>query len=446
MTELADAGVTTPAVAPDTPDLRSIDRFARAWSVFVLSMVALLAAIDRQSFAVLLVPIQKDLHVSDAAMGALTGSAFAIIYALIALPLARLADRSNRRNLLAVAVAIWSAATAFCGLSGSYVQLLVARLAVGSAESVQLPAGLSMIGDLYPPQRRGAAISFTIIGSALGFALGAALAGALNDHFNWHATMMIVGLPGLLLAGLMYLTVREPIRGEQDGQAHSAPTRESLAECLRRCARIRTIYPFGLAWISLQMCFMGWLTWMPAFLMRVHHLSSTKMGAVFGAIIACATFASLMAGPLSDALAKRGARWRLYYCVAAAAISIPLLAASTLVTTLGETIACLVAYTLLSGGITAVGTATYVSFSPPTMRGFLAAIMNLSSVLLGAGTAPFIFGAVNDVLKSSYGDQSLRYTLLLSPLMLAVAGVFFAVASRTLDHDVAAAGLPAQDQ
>ncbi|HEY2659774.1 MAG TPA: MFS transporter [Caulobacteraceae bacterium] len=437
---MAASTVTTVGSGP-----AQLGRAARTWSVFTLSLVALLAAIDRQSFAVLLVPIQKDLHVSDAAMGALTGSAFAIVYAVIALPLARLADRTNRRNLLALAVAIWSAATAACGLSSSFVQLLMARIAVGSAESVQLPASLSLIGDMFPAQRRGTAISFMIIGSALGFALGAALAGALNDHFNWHATMMIVGLPGLVLAAVMFLTVREPPRGLQDGLGVDAHHHETFITCIRRCMRIRTLYPFAIAWISLQMCFLGWLTWMPAFLMRVHHLSSTKMGAIFGAIIACATFASLLGGPLSDFLAKRGARWRLYYCCCAAALSVPVLAASTLVPTLGQCIACLVAYTLLSGGITAVGTAIYVSFAPPTMRGFLSAIMNLSSVLLGSGIAPFVFGAVNDVLKLSYGDQSLRYTLLLAPVMLAIAGVFFALSSRTVDQDVAAAGRPVID-
>jgi MFS family permease len=173
--------------------------------------------------------------------------------------------------------------------------------------------------------------------------------------------------------------------------------------------------------------------------MRVHHLSATRMGAVFGAIIACSTFATLSAGPLSDFLAKRGTRWRLYYCCVAAVLSTPILALSTLTSTLGGAIGCLVLYTLISGGITTAGTAVYVSIAPPTMRGFMTALMGLAATLLGAGSAPALYGAVNDVLKRTYGAEALRYTLLLSPAALALAAVFFLIASRTVDADVEAA-------
>jgi MFS family permease len=322
--------------------------------------------------------------------------------------------------------------------------LLIARLVVGSAESAQSPATMSLIGDLAPPQKRGTAIMVTVLGSAIGFAAGSALAGALSDRYSWHVALMVVGGPGLLVAALLYLTVREPPRGAQEGAGQVIVARENIWECLRRCARIRTLYPFAAGWICMQISFAGWLTWVPAFLMRVHHLSATKMGAVFGSIIACSILGVALSGPLSDFVAKRGARWRLYYCSLAAVISTPILAASTLVPTLGESTVLLIAYTLFSGGITTVGTAVYVSIAPPTMRGFMTAVMGLAAALLGAGSAPVLYGAVNDMLKKTLGDESLRYTLLLSPLAMGLAAIFFLMASRTADQDVAAAGQTAE--
>jgi predicted MFS family arabinose efflux permease len=432
--EMADAA-WAPSVTADAASRSS--RAARpVWSVAVLSAVALLAGVDQEAFAVLLTPIQKSIHVSDAAMGILTGSALAIVYAVIGLPLSRLVDNGDRRRLLAIAVAVWSVGTAFCGLARGFTQLLLARLLVNSSSAVQLPASLSIVGDLITPRRRGAAISALTVGSALGIAGGSALAGALNDLLSWRAALMIVGAPGLVLAAVLMLTVREPSREAVRG---GSIAKLSLAACTRRCLRIRTIYPFALGWVCLHFCFMGWLTWMPAFLMRVHHLSSTKMGVVFGAVIACATIASILAGPLTDFLARRAPRWRLYYCCAAIALSVPVSVASMLAAGLPQTIACLVAYTLLSGGVSSVTTTAYVSFSPVSMRGFVAAAMNLVSVFFGAGAAPVVFGMVNDVLQRSFGDQSLRYTMLLSPAMLLLAGVFFGFSSRTFDADVARA-------
>jgi len=439
MTELIGAPSAPPEVSDWAIQARSgTSRGSGAWGAFILALVALLAAVDRQTFSVLLVPIQKQIHVNDAAMGALTGAAFAIVYAVVALPLARLADRTNRRTLLAIAVAVWSAATMVCGLAGNFLQLLLTRVAVGSAESVQAPASMSMIADMFSARRRGTAIGVMTVGSALGFAGGSALAGFLNDRFNWHIALMAVGAPGLILGLVLLFTVREPVRGAHDGLSAAPTAQESLLQCVRRCMRIRTLYPFTIGWVCLQFCYSGWLTWVPAFLMRVDHLSASKMGAVFGSIIACAIAAALVAGPLSDWLAKRGARWRLYYCCGAMVLSIPLLMASTLVGSLGSTIGLLVAYTVVSGGITTVAAATYLSFAPPTMRGFMTAAMGLFAAILGAGAAPALFGAVNDVLKIHYGDQSLRYTLLLAPLAMTVAFVMFLIASRTLDDDVKA--------
>jgi MFS family permease len=387
---------------------------------------------------VLLGPIQKELHVGDAAMGVLSGSASAMIYAVVALPLARLADRTNRRNLLSLAVAVWSAATAICGVVGGYFQLLFARALVGSAESVQMPATVSLIGDMFPAVRRGAAIAAIIIGSALGFAAGSAIAGALSDTYGWRVAVMGVGGRGLVIAAILFFTVKEPKRGEQDGLARTQVAKRSLAQSLLRAARIRTLYPFALGWILLQGSYSAYLVWMPSFFTRVFHISATKMGALFGLTIACSTLAAFVAGPLSDILARRGARWRLYYCCLVIALGAPCIAGAALAPTLAVSFGWLLAYNFVGGGLSTVATVSYVSFSPPTMRAFISALMNLLAAVLGAGLAPPLYGLLNDHLKPTYGDQSLRYTMLLSPALMAVVGLLFLLSSRTFDRDVAA--------
>jgi len=414
--------------APTTPR-------SGAWTVLLLSLAALFASFDQQAFAVLLVPIQEDLKVSDAAMGVLTGTSFAVVYALLALPLARLADRTNRRNLLGAAVAVWSVATALCGVAVGYLQLLLARFAVAAGEAANAPTSMSLLGDLFGPGRRGTAIGFTVVGSALGVSLGAASAGYLSDRYGWRVALLAIGAPGLILSALIFLTLSEPRRGAMDAGTDdiAAP---SLLEALRRCGRIRTVYPLALGLTLLQMCFHGWLIWVPPFLMRVHHLQATQMGALFGVIVAGGAVGNLVAGRLSDHLSRRGARWRLYLCCAIVAVSLPLLTASSLIPDLGATVACLVAYTLMSGGLVTACAVTYVSIAPPSLRAVMTALMRALPMIVG-GLSPVLFGLVSDQLKPLFGDQSLRYALLLSPLMLALAGVSFFVASRTIERDTA---------
>jgi predicted MFS family arabinose efflux permease len=312
-TETVETGPSARARAAPT-EVQSFSRGRRAWIAIVLAMVACLAAVDRNILSVLLVPIQKDLGVGDAAMGALTGTAFALVYASAALPLAWVADRTNRRNFIAIAVAFWSAMTALCGLAGSYVQLLLARFGVAAGEAAHGPAGMSMIADVFPEAKRGAAISVLTVGSAIGFSAGAYIAGVASDHLGWQGAMMVVGLPGLLVALLVWLTLPEPKRGAQDGATgpHKPP---SILGGLQRLAGVRSFVPLIVGMIFLNIAFMGWLHWLPAFFMRVHHMSASNMSAVFGVIVGVGgVLSNVVAGVVSDRLSRRGARWRMYYC------------------------------------------------------------------------------------------------------------------------------------
>jgi predicted MFS family arabinose efflux permease len=371
-------------------------------------------------------------------MGALGGVAFSLVYATVALPLARLADRINRRNLLAVAVAFWSTMTALCGFASSFVHLLLARIGVAAGEAAQQPSTMSMIADFFPSEKRGAAISVVTIGSAAGFALGAAVAGLLNDHFGWHIAMMAVGFPGLLLAVVIFLTVPEPKRGRYD---KARPVEAStMLQDYKRLLKIRTMPALLFGMIFLNVAFMGFLLWLTAFLMRTHDMSTGQAGSLFGLIVGVgAIIANVFAGVASDRLQRRGARYRMYFCIWMIAIGTPVLVAGLLVHQTSIAVALLMAYTLASGGLTTVTSAAILSIAPSNLRASATAFIGLAVAVFGGGAGPLIVGMLNDLLKQSYGDEAIRFTLLSMPIGLVLAAVGFWWASRTIDRDAALA-------
>ncbi|WP_342238486.1 MFS transporter [Inquilinus sp. OTU3971] len=413
----------------------------RYWTLAILALVAFLAMVDRQAFSVLLVPMQRDLGVSDGKMGFLSGSAFALAQAIFTLPLAWLADRTSRRDLLVVAVIVWSLATAVGGLAGGFATLLLARLVVGAAEAAQTPATVSLVADLFERNQRGAAFMACSVGAALGVSFGAYVGGALSERQGWQGALQTVGLPGLLVAAILRMTVTEPPRPARVERSELGDLRAAASQ-LKQSLAIPTLPPFLAGYVALQAASMGWYIWFPAFLMRVHGLSAAQMGAVFGTVVLCGMLAAMWGGPVSDLLAKRGARWRLYFIVAIIGLSIPFLCLSFLAPSLILAQICAMGFTLFLGAHHPVAMATYASLSPPASRAFVSGLVFVSGALLGAAAAPLLFGVVNDLLAPSLGARGLRYTLLLAPALLAVAAVFYAIASRTADGDTLAAERP----
>lgn len=411
----------------------------RYWTVGVLAVVAFLATVDRQAFAVLLVPIQKELQVSDGAMGFLMGSAFAVAQAIFSLPLGRLVDHANRRNLLAIALAVWSLATALSGVASTFMALLMARLVVGAAEAAQTPVTASLVGDLFSRNQRGTAFMFCSVGMALGVAFGSYAGGALSDLYGWNLALLVVGVPGLIVAVIIYLTVPEPPRNGLGSTTPAAGQKSTVLQLLRQSLAIPTLPPFIVALAALQGAVMGWFVWFPVFLMRVHGLSAAEMGSIFGTIVLCGVLSAMWGGPVSDLLARRGARWRIYFIFAVTTLSIPLIFASSLVPSLMAAQLCAMGFTLIAGGQHPVAMATYASLSPPGMRGSVSALVYLMVTLIGGAVAPFVFGLANDALSARYGDESVRFTLLLAPVLLVIAAIFFWIARRSVEKDTAVA-------
>jgi len=406
-----------------------------AWITFVMASVAFLAAVDRNVLNILLDPIKTSLGATDTEMGFLTGLAFTLVLVTVGIPVARLADRTNRRNLLAIAVAFWSVMTAVSGLAGSYIQLLLARFGVAAGESAHQPTSLSMVGDFFPAAKRGARIGFIVVGSTAGYAVGSIAAGVLNDMYDWHVAMLGVGAPGLLVAALIYLTISEPKRGAQDGGIDRTPV--SMSGALRRMGRIRSWPALLAGLVFLNVGFTGFLAWNTTLFTRVHHMSTAQASVVSAVFFGLGpVIANASAGFLSDRLARRGARWRMYLASAMAALSAPFLAIGILSPDTAYAIAFMGLYTILSGGLTTVYQAASLSITPPNIR---ATVFSINYFVVGimGGLGAVIVGRLNDTVFKAEGKEALHHSMLVLPAGMALCALMFLIASRQMDHDVA---------
>src|SRR5690606_27209813 len=264
------------------------------------------------------------------------------------------------------------------------------------------------------------------------------VAGVVNDHYGWQVAFMTLAAPGLLVALLLMLTVREPARVEHAAGASAEAM--SLRQSMKYLASVRSLRGLLLGQIFLGVAFQGYLIWLPAFLMRVHGMSTSEMSLWYGTAIGVgAIFSNVIAGYLSDLLSSRGLRYRLYLMGAMMLVSAPVVIGAVFANDRPVVITMMILYSFCAGGVTAVGLATGVEVVRPRIRGFTNAALNFCVLVLGGGLGPILLGAINDQMKLTYGDLALRYTLLVVPTFLALAAIGFFWASRSADRDAAAA-------
>ncbi len=425
--------------APAQPEIAPTKRF---YIMVLMAAVTALAMTDRNILSILLVPIKQELKVSDTAMGLLTGTAFAVVYATTAIPLARVADVGNRRTLLVVCLAVWSGATALSGFATSYLQLLVARIGVAGGEAPANPAITSMIADLYPPERRATALGAILIGLGLGVMFGSVCGGLLAQELGWRAAFFAVGVPGILLAILIWLTVPEPLRGGTNG-LHEDPDSRSIWLALRYMMTVPSFLHILSAKTFMQISSQASLIWAPAFLIRVHGLSLAETGLYYGVAIALATFfAAVIGGPISDRLARKGPAGHLRFCIVSMVLSGPTAVGLALAPSAAWAVAFIFLYGFVSALNNTASMAGALAVVRPQMRGVMTAVVNFVYSLLGAGLGGLIVGLLNDVLEPRYGDQAIRYSLLIMPVASTIAAVSYYLGSRTLDRDAKRAESP----
>ena len=421
------------------PDTAPISRAHARYTLAVLAAVYGFNMLDRQILGILFEPIKAEFEASDTAMGLLTGLVFALFYTTAGIPLARLSDGGVRRSVLAGGLAVWSAMTALCGAAQSFFQLALARIGVGIGEATASPASISMIADLYPPERRSTALSIYTFGSGVGVMIALPLGGWLNELYGWRVAFFAVGLPGLLMALVVRLTVREPTRGASDGRVVSAAPPPG-AETLRARWGIRS-YRHLLVGAGLQNGTLFALYFFTAaFLERVHGMSTgeagTWLGVIYGGIGALGTLAG---GVLADRLQKRDVRWNLWISALGNGVAIPFLLGFLFLPDSTPALLLLGVFAFPSIVMYAPVYALTQTLAHPRIRAMSAALFMFVLNVLGMGVGPTLVGFLSDSLQGPFGDESLRYALLAGAGLSAWSVIHLTLGARTLAADIRAA-------
>lgn len=318
--------ITTPIpeqVATEIPPAAP-ERSSYQWYVVIICMVAyILSFVDRQILSLMIEPIKADLMLSDTQFSLLQGLAFSLFYAFMGVPIAALADKKSRVKIISVGIAFWSLATAACGLSKNFIQMFLARLSVGAGEAALSPAFYSIVADLFPKHKLGRALGVyaigAFIGSGLAFLIGGYVIGLLKDVSfvtlpvigeikTWQLTFMIVGSPGVLLALLMILTVREPERKGLKMDANGVAVKASFKNSIGFIkTHKKTFFCHFIGFSFYTMMLYSLLGWAPAYYMRHFGLDASQTGYILGSIILVAnTSGALFCGWLIDFFSKRG--------------------------------------------------------------------------------------------------------------------------------------------
>ena len=428
------------AGAPDDSAFR-VSRGYLNYVVAFLWVVMLLRFVDLQIVAVLLESIRREFEVSDTLLGLMTGSAFAIFYGTLGVPIAWLADRYNRRNIIVASVGLWSAMTALCGLAGSFTSLFIARMGVGVGEAGGQPPAYSLVSDYVPPEKRSSV--FAILNSSVPFGVfcGFIIGGWVNQHYGWRAAFMVVGLPGVLIALLIWLTVREPPRGLSENRTDVAPV--PLGESLGYLWRTRSYRHLVLATTIFTLGAIGSGIWIPSFFVRVHGMASAEV-AVWLAFIygGGGVLGAMLGGYLADRLVARNndKRWYTWLSAIAAAAILPF---SFFVYLWPDPVTALLVHigtTILMHSWMGPAYGTVQSVAGLPRRAMAAAVNGFAVNLLALGLGPLIVGAASDYFNARFGENSLRYSILAVVVVCySWAALHFFLASRTLRQDLAAA-------
>ncbi|MEE4144429.1 MAG: MFS transporter [Halieaceae bacterium] len=415
--------------------------FSPAYKRFALAMLTAVYAlnfIDRQILVILQEPIKADMGLSDAQLGLLSGFAFAVIYVTAGIPIAYWADRGNRRNIISLAVAVWSGMTAISGLAQNYGQLLLARVGVGLGEAGGSPPAHSMISDYYPPAQRATALSIYSSGIYMGVLLGFLFGGVIAEAFGWRTAFMVVGLPGVLFAVVLRFTLREPPRGrwENPAIAHAPQPRLRQTMALLRDRPSFWYVAMGSAFASYVAYGNG--NFLPSFLIRTHGMSIAEVGTVLALVSGVSgALGTFLGGYLSDRYGTRDMRWYLWIPMLGIALAyfpyLNMLLTDNIRSGLALVFFALILNSFYLGPCIALSHALV----EPGMRAMTSAILLFVLNMIGLGLGPLLTGMVSDMLAPAYGDQALRYSMLVTTQMYLLALLMFALAAKHLPADLA---------
>ena len=411
-------------------------------TLWVLLVVYVFNFIDRQIVNILAEPIARDLNLSDTQIGLMTGIAFALLYTVLGLPIARYSDRpsTNRIGLIAVSLTVWSAMTALCGLAQNFYQLLLARVGVGVGEAGCTPAAHSLIADIVPKERRASALAFYALGIPIGTLLGMLIGGQLADRLGWREAFMVVGLPGIVLAVILMLVLRDPRRGAAmiAARATAAPPRVlSNREALTAILGSRAFVLLLAAGTAASFLGYGKTTWTTIFFQRTHGMSPGEVGFWFGLLGGAAGIAgTVLGGWLADRYGRKNRRHVLTAPAIGMALAAPLAFAAYLVTDWRVALALLMLPTLLNSLYYGPCYSSVQGLVTLEARAMATAILLFCQNLIGLGLGPLFFGMLSDGIKPFAGEESVRWVLYGAAFMGLIPAYFFWRCSLRLNAEL----------
>ncbi len=394
----------------------------------LLAVMNLMNYYDRLLVVVVSQPLRLEFALSDTQYALLTGPAFVLVYAIASLLFGRLADHRNRRRLIAFVLTLWSGMTALCGFAQNFLLLALARAGVGIGEGGANPAGMSLISDHFPAQRRSLALALFQVGGNIGMLASFIAASWITAHHGWRAAFWIAAVPGLLLALLIFSFMPDAPRGQYDGKEESpTPFGPTMVQLWRNL-------PYRwLCWAASFGVFssLGMLIWLPQFFIRLHGMDQRDVGILFGPAASFGLIIGMLIGGwLGNHLARRSLSAPVWICILANMLLIPTM---LVVLWSGSTTIALVACFIGMGLAVLYAPAfqaTMQSVCPARQRGMAGAWSNVLNALIGQGLIPLFVGIMSDRLMQHHGVESLRLALTASLVFPLLSGLLFLLAYR----------------
>jgi predicted MFS family arabinose efflux permease len=432
-------------MATQNSDFNSVDAQSTeapsAWRartvLIVLTLIATVQFFDRALMVVILEPLKQEFSLTDAQLGFLSGFSYAAAFALAGIPFGWMADRGNRRNLLAALLAIWSALVAFAGSANSFMALVLTRVGIGAADAGGQPCSVSIISDLYPTQRRASAVAIFFVGVPLGMASGFIVGAIVAGQLGWRTAFYVAAAPGVLLTILLLLLVKEPKRGASDGLQESKDNAPPLSETFAFMRSQKSLVYLMAASVLVTASSSAMMSWIGSLLVRVHGLSLENVGMLTGLCMGgFGAIGTIVFGWVADRQGAKDMRNQpRMMAIAAAVIAISGTAVSLLPTVLGAAIS-LALFASMVAGLNGPTYALTQSLVRVRMRGTSMSTLVVLLNLIGVGVGPALAGILSDQFAAAFGAESVRWAMVCVLMMNIPAVVLFVRCAHTIQDDL----------
>ncbi|MGE0621169.1 MAG: spinster family MFS transporter [Pseudomonadales bacterium] len=454
---MSESVTSNPGTA--NPNVRAVTPSYRRYAVGLLFLVYVFNFIDRQIVTILAEPIKRDLGIADWQLGLMTGTAFAIFYCTLGIPIARLAERRNRPWIIGLSLAAWSGFTALCGLAQNFWQLVLARIGVGVGEAGCTPPAHSLIADYTPKEQRASAMAFYSMGNPVGALIGVVTGGLIADAFGWRVAFLIVGLPGILLAIVVVATLVEPrlrraaaaVRAAAEANAAQSDA-SSFGDVLRVLRRKKTFWYMAFAVSIVAFIGYGHAPFGASFFLRVHGEEIEALAAQFGLgpigfvglslglILGIAAGAGVfLGGIIADRFGAKDLRAYMGIPGIAVLISVPVYTIALLMPSFMPILPLLAVNSILVSLWQGPVYATVQNVAPVHMRATAASIFLFIANLIGLGLGPLAVGLASDILAGPFGmgsAEGVRWALIGSQFLAIPAFICFWLARRTIREEM----------